>query len=230
MSTPSLPLWAQPHDLAVVVEFARMTQAMLEASVSRSYPTSVDVVEFVGALAADFEQRYLDVVWGEDGAPDFLEATELAFEQAAKPGWWPTEAERARRTDIEYLITLARRLGAEEVLVAQGLDDEAVAQAEREDAVCDAAGKRIAAALVEAGIGCTDYGDGIVTVDGWIEGRELRLCAGWEDPSRGVLVEVISTVIEDDEEEGYTTIATGMPAADTAALVELVRHLVGGVA
>lgn len=220
---PTLPRWAQPHDLATVVEFARMTQAVLETAATRC-PPSVDVIEFVGALAADFEQRHADTQW-DDGA-DFLEATEAAFEAADKPLWWPTDEERARRADLDYLVALARRVQS---APAQVLDDEAIAQAERDDAACDAAGKRIAAALDAAGFTCDDWGDGIVTVRGWYEGRELRVCAGVEHDPDGdhVLVDIISTLFEEDDDGDptYTTLASCLPIEDLDYIVEQVRDL-----
>ena len=232
---PTLPRWAQPHDLAVVVEFSRMTQAVLEASTSRRYPTSVDVIEFVGALTVEFEARFADVTWGEDG-PDFLEATEAAFEAAAKPSWWPTDEEQARRADLDYLVALARRVGS---APAQVLDADAIAiaQAERDDEVCDAAGKRIAAALKAAGFACDDWGDGIVTVRGWYEGRELRVCAGVEHDPDGdhILVDIVSSLFEEDDDgdPAYTVLADSLPVEDLDYIVEQVRdllHRAGGAA
>ena len=226
MSTPVLPLWAQHHDLAVVVEFARMTQAVLDASSAHRYPTSMQVIEFVGALASEFEARHFDTQWGEDGAPDFLEATERAFDEAAKPLWWPSDEDRVRRSDLDFLVALARRVQS---APAQALDADAIAQAERDDAALDAAGKRIAAALKAAGVGCDDWGDGIVTVRGWYEGRELRVCAGIEHDPDGdhILVEVISTLFEEDDDgdPAYTVLADSLPVEDLDYIVEQVRDL-----
>ena len=232
----TLPRWAQPHDLATVVEFSRMTQAILDASTSRRYPTSVDVIEFVGALAANFEQRYADTQWGEDA--DFLEATERAFDEAAKPSWWPTDEERARRAELDYLVALARRVQSADInAAAQVLDADAIAQAERDDAALDAAGKSIAAALRAAGVACDDWGDGIVTVHGWYEGRELRVCAGVEHDPDGdhILVEIVSSLFEEDDDgdPAYTTLASCLPVEDLAYIVEQVRAVlatVGGAA
>jgi hypothetical protein len=228
---PTLPRWAQPHDLAVVVEFSRMTQAVLEASTSRRYPTSVDVIEFVGALTVEFEARFADVTWGEDG-PDFLEATEAAFEAAAKPSWWPTDEEQARRADLDYLVALARRVGS---APAQVLDADAIAQAERDDAALDAAGESIAAALEAAGIACDDWGDGIVTVRGWLPYRELRVCAGIEHDPDGdhILVDIVSSLFEEDDDgdPAYTVLADSLPVEDLDYIVERVRDIfatVGG--
>ena len=224
---PTLPSWAQPHDLATVVEFSRMTQAVLDASTSRRYPTSVDVIEFVGALAADFEQRHADTQWDE-GA-DFLEATEAAFEAAAKPSWWPTDEERARRADLDYLVALARRVQSVDLSRYQALDDEAaIAQAVADDEVCDAAGKRIVVALSAAGFRVSDYGDGIVEVHGWRDGWELRVCVGVEHDPDGdhLLVDIIGV-----HPDAYgdapveTALASSLPVEDLDLVVEQVREL-----
>lgn len=225
---PTLPLWAQHHDLAVAVEFSRMVQAALDASTSRRYPTSMSVIEFVGALAADFEQRYFDVEWGEEGAPDFLEATERAFDEAAKPLWWPTDEERSRRADLDYLVALARRVQS---APAQALDADAIAQAERDDAALDAAGKSIAAALKAAGIVCSDWGDGIVVVAGWREDRELRVCAGVEHDPDGD--HMLVDIVEADREGDIAYLVETLPIEDMGYIVARTAALlatVGGAA
>ena len=218
----NLPRWAFPHDLALVVEFSRMTQAALSASTMR--PASTDVIEFVGGLAVEFESRHFHTVWGEDDA-DFLEATESFFDAAEKPSWYPTDEECSRRADLDYLVALARRVGN-----AQVLDDEAaIAQAERDDAALDAAGKSIAAALREAGFACDDWGDGIVTVREWRDGRELRVCAGIEVDPDGVhvLVDIVSTLFTEGDygDADYTTLANNLPGTDLDLVVEQVREL-----
>lgn len=221
---PTLPRWAVAHDLATVVEFSRMTQAVLDASTSRRYPTSTDVIEFVGSLAADFEARHADTQWGEDA--DFLEATERFFAAAPKTLWWPSDEERARRADLDYLVALARRVQS---APDQALDADAIAQAERDDAACDAAGKRISTALRAAGVACDDWGDGIVTVRGWYGGRELRVCAGVEHDPDGdhILVEIISSLFEEDDDgdPAYTVLADSLPVEDLDYIVEQVRDL-----
>lgn len=119
-----LPRWAVAHDVGTVVEFARMTQAALDASTSHRYPTSADVIDFVGALAADFEARYADVTWGEDGAPDFLEATERAFEAAAKPLWLAPSflAARARRAETPRRVAMLPTTGPHNLRDVVALD------------------------------------------------------------------------------------------------------------
>lgn len=114
-----LPRWAQPHDLATVVEFARMTQAALDPSRN---PTSADVVDFVGALAADFEARYADVTWGEDA--DFLEATERAFAAAAKPLWLAPSflAARVRRAETPRRVAMLPTTGPHNMRDVVALD------------------------------------------------------------------------------------------------------------
>jgi len=216
----NLPRWAVAHDLATVVEFSRMTQAVLDASTSRRYPTSTDVIEFVGALAAEFEQRHADTQWGEDGEPDFLEATESFFEAAPKTLWWPSDEDRTRRADLDYLVALARRVQS---APDQALDADAIAQAERDDAALDAAGKRIAAALKAAGVACNDWGDGIVVVAGWREDRELRVCAGIEHDPDGdhILVDIVDV----DRDGDYDYLAETLPVEDLDYSVEQVRDL-----
>jgi hypothetical protein len=231
---PTLPRWAQPHDLATVVEFSRMTQAVLDASSAHRYPASTDVIEFVGALTDAFEKRHADTVWGEDDA-DFLEATERAFDEAAKPLWWPSDEDRTRRSDLDFLVARLRRAQSAEANVAQALSPESVAQAERDDAALDAAGKSIAAALKAAGFACDDWGDGIVTVRGWLPYRELRVCAGIEHDGDRVLVDIISTLFEEDDDgdPAYTTLASNLPVEDLDFIVAQVRGFlatVGGAA
>lgn len=232
---PTLPRWAQPHDLATVVEFSRMTQAVLDASSAHRYPTSTDVIEFVGALTDAFEQRHADTVWGEDGEPDFLEATESFFEAAPKTLWWPSDDDRTRRSDLDFLVARLRRAQSAEANAAQALSPESVAQAERDDAALDAAGKSIAAALKAAGFACDDWGDGIVTVRGWLPYRELRVCAGIEHDGDRVLVDIISTLFEEDDDgdPAYTTLASNLPVEDLDFIVAQVRGFlatVGGAA
>ena len=207
----NLPRWAFPHDLATVVEFSRMTQAALEAS-SRRCPASTDVIEFIGGLAVEFESRHFHTVWGEDDA-DFLESTEQFFDAAEKPEWFPTDEEQARRHDL--------------AAPAQILDADAGAQAERDEAALDAAGKSIAAALREAGFACDDWGDGIVTVRDWRDGCELRLCVDvGHDPDR-ILVDIVSTLFTegDFEDDDYTTLASNLPGEDLDLVVGQVRDL-----
>lgn len=229
MST--LPRWAQPHDLATVVEFSRMTQAVLDASSAHRYPTSVDVIEFVGALTNAFEQRHADTQWGEDGEPDFLEATESFFEAAPKTLWWPSDGDRVRRADLDFLVARMRRAQSAEANAAQALDADAIAQAEQDDAALDAAGKSIAAALKAAGVACSDWGDGIVVVAGWREDRELRVCAGVEHDPDGdhILVDIISA----DEDGDYEYLVETLPIEDMDYIVArtaAVLATVGGAA
>jgi hypothetical protein len=209
----NLPRWAFPHDLATVVEFSRMTQAVLETA-TRRCPASTDVIEFVGGLAVEFEARHFDTQWGEDDAPDFLEATESFFEAAAKPEWFPSDEDRTRRADLDFLVARMRRAQTAEANAAQALDADAIAQAERDDEVCDAAGKSIAAALKAAGVGCDEWGDGIVTVRGWLPYRELRVCAGVEHDPDGdhILVDIVSSLFEEDDDGGpaYTALVEGL--------------------
>jgi hypothetical protein len=222
----NLPQWAFPHDLALVVEFSRMTQAALEAaSSSRRCPASTDVIEFISVLAVEFEARHFDTQWGEDA--DFLEATESFFDAAEKPSWYPTDEERAARADLDCLVALARRVGN-----AQVLDDEAaIAQAERDDEVCDAAGKRIVVALSAAGFRVSDYGDGIVEVHGWRPEWELRCCVGVEHdendaPASPLLVDIIGVHADAYGDEPVETwFANNLPVEDLDLVVEQVREL-----
>lgn len=226
MNTPSLPRWAAPSpDLATTVEFTRMVQAALSDSTVRRYPTSVDVIEFVGSLVVEFVAAYANAQWDE--GDDFLEETEEFFAAAAKPSWWPTEEERSRRADLDYLVALARRVGSAQVLN----DEAAIAQAERDDAVLDAAGKRIAAALREAGLVCSDWGDGIVNVRGWPGDNDLRVCAGiTHDPDGD---HTLVDIVEVDPDGDYEYLVETLPVEDLDLVVEQVRAVlatVGGAA
>jgi len=223
----NLPRWAFPHDLATVVEFSRMTQAALSDSTMR--PASTDVIEFVGGLAVEFEARHFHTVWGE-GEDDFLEATESFFDAAEKPEWFPYEEEQARplRPNPDYLDALARRVQSAPALV---FDADAIAQEQRHDAALDAAGKRVAAALREAGLACDDWGDGIVNVHGWPGDDDLRVCAGIEvDPDGD---HILVDIVEVDPDGDYEYLVETLPVEDLDLVVEQVRAVLataGGAA
>lgn len=87
-----LPTWAQPADLATTVEFARFVQShlstsALHAGMGTDHPTVVEVIEFVGEMVRQFQDKYRDVEWGEDGY-DWMECSEQFFDAADKPDWW----------------------------------------------------------------------------------------------------------------------------------------------
>jgi len=179
----------------------------------------------VGGLAVEFEARHFHTVWGEDDA-DFLESTEQFFDAAEKPEWFPTDEEQARRHDLDFLVARMRRAQSAPAQVLNAAD---IAQAERDDAALDAAGKSIAAALEAAGLACDDWGDGIVTVREWRDGRELRVCAGVEHDPDGVhvLVDIVSTLFTEGDygDADYTTLASNLPGEDLDLVVEQVRDL-----
>ena len=200
---PSLPKWAQAHDLATVVEFTRMTQRVLDSVTSNGTdPTSAEVIEYVGTLSHEFTEKFADVEWGESA--DFLEETERFFEAAPHPLWLPwTPAEvraaaAAKRESYEWARDIADRQ--------------------------DAAGCDLTARLSHAGVRCRDFGDGVIEVDWDREDADLRVIVCLDPETNVCEVDVGSYGTGDDNLIHEVEYARGLHVGDTDAILSAVRY------
>lgn len=111
-STHTAPSWRVAADAHSTIEFARMAQ--MEIMKSGADTTVVEVCDYVTQCAHAFEARYRATEWGENNAPDWMDATADHWEEytAANRSPWADNVEEARaECEAEALRVELRRLG-----------------------------------------------------------------------------------------------------------------------
>jgi len=94
------PSWRNPADAATTCEFARMAQMDI-VRIGADAPV-VEVCDYVISAVRAFEARYRATEWGEDGAPDWMDATEAHWSEytaAHAPPWHDEDATREREAE-----------------------------------------------------------------------------------------------------------------------------------
>lgn len=86
--------------------------------------------------------------------------------------------------------------------------------------------RSISTALRAAGIACSDWGDGIVLVEGWREDRDLRVSA-WvaHDPDGDHTIVDIESA---DLDGGIDYLVESLPIEDLDYIVEQVKRILVG--
>ena len=111
-STHTAPSWRVSADAHTAIEFARMAQ--MEIIDARETPYVQNVCDYVTSAVHAFEAQYRAAEWGEEGTPDWTEATEAFWQQytAAYAPPWRDDVEDARaECEAEALRVELRRLG-----------------------------------------------------------------------------------------------------------------------
>lgn len=107
-----VPAWRRPADAATAIELARMAQ--MDIVHARETPPAIDVCDYVMSATLAFEAKYRATEWGEDGAPDWMEATEtfwIVYTAAYAPPWIDDVEEARAECEAEALRVELRRLG-----------------------------------------------------------------------------------------------------------------------
>jgi len=96
-----VPAWRTPVDAHTAIELARMAQQEINAGGSRACDV-VEVCDYVTACVHAFEARYRDTEWGENDAPDWMDATAEHWSEytaAHSPPWHDEDAAREREAE-----------------------------------------------------------------------------------------------------------------------------------
>jgi hypothetical protein len=94
------PSWRNPADAPTTIEFARMAQ-MDVIAIGADAPV-VEVCDYVIRAVRAFEARYRNTEWGEDDAPDWMDATAEHWSEytaAHAPPWDTDDARREREAE-----------------------------------------------------------------------------------------------------------------------------------
>ena len=94
------PPWRNLADAPTTIEFARMAQMDI-VRIGVDAPV-VEVCDYVISAVRAFEARYRDTEWGEDDAPDWMDATAEHWSEytaAHAPPWDTDDARREREAE-----------------------------------------------------------------------------------------------------------------------------------
>jgi len=106
------PAWRIPIDGHTAIEFARMAQS--EIAKARETPAAIEVCDYVMSATRAFEARYRGIEWGENNAPDWMDATAehwIEYTAAQRPTWIDDVEDVRRECEAEALRVELRRLG-----------------------------------------------------------------------------------------------------------------------
>jgi hypothetical protein len=111
-ATARIPQWRIPIDGHTAIEFARMAQS--EIAHALETPAAIEVCDYVMSATRAFEEKYRATEWGENNAPDWMEATEAFWQQytsAQRPTWRDDVEDARAECEAEALCVELRRLG-----------------------------------------------------------------------------------------------------------------------
>jgi hypothetical protein len=107
----SVPAWRFPVDGHTAIELARMAQ--MDIAHALETPAAIEVCDYVMDATRAFEARYRATEWGENDAPDWMDATAehwIEYTTAHRPPWRDNVEDARAECEAEALRVELRRL------------------------------------------------------------------------------------------------------------------------